>query len=61
MVEGDTVVVPAAKGVGYAYADPRLERLTGAQKQLMRMGPANQQAIQNQLRSFAAAAGLQRQ
>ena len=60
-VEGDIAVVPATKGPGYAFADARLERLTGAQKQLMRMGPANQRAIQERLRRFAAAAGLQRQ
>jgi hypothetical protein len=45
------------KGIGYAYADDALERLSPAQKQLMRMGPKNEAAIQAKLREFLSALG----
>jgi len=57
-VDGDVRVEPAGEGVGYEYADARLEALNGAQKQLLRMGPPNVRVIQQQLRAFRAAAGL---
>ena len=41
--------------VNYAYSDPRLESLTPAQKQLLRMGPANVRKIQARLRGIANA------
>ena len=34
------------KGAGYAFADPRLESLTAAQKCLLRLGPGNAQTLQ---------------
>ena len=43
------------KGIGYAYVDDALERLSPAQKQLLRMGPKNQATIQAKLREFALA------
>lgn len=46
------------KGVGYGYADPALENLAPAQKQLMRMGPRNTKIIQDKLREIAAALGI---
>jgi hypothetical protein len=46
------------KGVGYGYADPALEGLTGAQKQLLRMGPRNIRIIQSSLRQIALALGI---
>ena len=46
------------KGIGYAYDDGRLEALTGAQKQLLRMGPRNARLIQKQLREIALALGI---
>ena len=46
------------KGIGYAYADERLERLTGAQKQLLRMGPENVRILLNKLRLIGAALGI---
>ena len=46
------------KGIGYAYADERLEGLTGAQKQLLRMGPRNVRTIQASLRNVALALGV---
>jgi hypothetical protein len=59
----DTPVVDGAvrlkpKGIGYAYADERLERLTDAQKQLLRMGPRNVRLIKARLRDIALALGI---
>lgn len=45
------------KGLGYAYVDDALERLSPAQKQLMRMGPKNQAKIQAKARELASALG----
>jgi len=42
----------------YQYADPKIEQLTAAQKQLIRMGPRNQQIIQDKLRDVAKALGI---
>ena len=39
--------------VMYEYQDPRLESLSPAQKQLMRMGPKNAEAIKDKLRDIA--------
>ena len=46
------------KGIGYAYVDPALEGLTGAQKQLLRTGPRNVRIIQSSLREIAIALGI---
>lgn len=56
-IDGD-VPVQQGEGIGYEYADDKLESLTGAQKQLLRMGPDNIRIIQAQLRTFAAASGI---
>ena len=56
--EGDVRVEQTGEGIGYQYTDDRLQELNGAQKQLLRMGPKNIQAIQSQLRTFAATIGL---
>jgi hypothetical protein len=47
-----------SKGIGYAFADERLERLTGAQKHLLRMGPRNVRIIKEKLRGIALALGI---
>jgi len=52
-VDGDIALTPA--GVGYAFAEPRLEGLSPAQKQLFRMGPDNVRVIQRKLREIASA------
>jgi hypothetical protein len=39
----------------YQFTDPRLERLSGAQKQLLRMGPRNVRIVQDKLREVARA------
>ena len=46
------------RGIGYGFADPQLEALTAAQKQLLRMGPKNARAIQAKLREIALALGI---
>jgi hypothetical protein len=46
------------KGIGYGYADDRLESLTPAQKQLLRMGPRNVRVIKAKLRDIAIALGI---
>jgi hypothetical protein len=46
------------KGIGYAFFDERLEGLTAAQKQLLRMGPRNERIIQGRLREMALAVGM---
>jgi hypothetical protein len=46
------------RGIGYGFADSRLEALAGAQKQLLRMGPENARAIQQKLREIGLALGI---
>ena len=54
--DGEPRVEPA--GVGYGFADTRLENLNDAQKQLLRMGPANARVVQARLRAIARALGV---
>jgi hypothetical protein len=56
--EGPVRLMRPTKGVAYTYADPRLEGLTAAQKQLVRMGPDNARKIQGSLRAIALALGV---
>ncbi|MFP3942162.1 MAG: DUF3014 domain-containing protein [Thermoanaerobaculia bacterium] len=46
------------RAVAFEYVDPRLEDLSDAQKQLLRMGPENQRAVQQKLRAMARELGL---
>jgi hypothetical protein len=48
----------AKKGIGWTYVDDRLENLSLAQKQLLRMGPKNQAAVQAKIRAVALALGV---
>lgn len=57
IVDGAIEVEPS-RGIGYAFTDPRLESLSGAQKQLLRMGPQNVRTIQRALRAIALALGI---
>ena len=50
VVEGPMGLEPVP--AGYAYADPALEKLSPAQKQLLRMGPRNIQIVQGKLREI---------
>ena len=45
--------------LSFKYLDPELEALSPAQKQLMRLGPANARRVQGKLRELARAAGLE--
>jgi len=56
VLEGDVELRP--KVITYAFADPALERLSPAQKHLLRMGPKNVRVIQTQLRALATALGM---
>lgn len=56
--EGELPLKEGSKGIGWAYADDRMENQSPARKQLMRMGPKNQTAIQNKLRAVVLALGL---
>lgn len=51
-----TRLVP--EGGVYAFEDEALESLSGAQKQIARMGPRNVRIIQNKLRQIAIAIGI---
>jgi DUF3014 family protein len=46
------------KGLGYVFADPAIEALAPAQKQLLRTGPRNVQQFKAFLRAFALAIGI---
>ena len=56
VVEGNVELVP--HGTVYAFADERLQALTAAQKQLLRMGPQNVRIVQAKLREIASALGI---
>jgi hypothetical protein len=56
VVEGDVALEPY--GIVYAFADPRLETMSAAQKQLFRMGPQNVRAVQGKLRDIAFHLGI---
>lgn len=47
-----------AKTISYAFADERLESLSAAQKQLLRMGPRNVQIVKAKLREIAPFLGI---
>jgi hypothetical protein len=44
--------------VAYTYADPALESLSHAQRQLLRMGPRNIRIVQAKLREIAGFLGI---
>jgi len=56
VADGNVLVV--YKGALNAFANPRLEDLTAAQKQLLRMGPRNARVIQGKLGEIAAVLGM---
>jgi hypothetical protein len=53
VLEGEVPVVPAV--LTYRFADPKLESLSPAEKQLLRMGPRNVRLVQGKLRELLAA------
>lgn len=56
VVEGEIAL--EARVEGYGYADPALESLSRAQKQLLRMGPHNMRIVQQKLRAIARELGI---
>jgi hypothetical protein len=56
--EGPVQVTPSVEGIGYGFADGRLEGLSPAQKALVRMGPRNARIIKTKLREIAVALGV---
>lgn len=52
-IEGDVALEPTV--AAYKFADPELEALSAAQKQLLRMGPDNVRRVQTKLRSLRRA------
>ncbi len=56
VLSGDVEV--EQKVVTYTYADPRLEGMTAAQRQLLRMGPENVAMVQAKIREIRAALGM---
>ena len=55
MLGDDADLAEGKKGIGWVYADERLENMSLAQKQIMRMGPKNQAAMQAKLRALTLA------
>jgi hypothetical protein len=53
VLRDDVELVPHA--IGFRYAEARLEALTPAQKQFLRIGPRNVRLVQGKLRELAAA------
>jgi hypothetical protein len=51
----DPAVIPETKR--FEFADPQLESLSDAQKQLLRMGPANAKRVRAKLREIETALG----
>jgi hypothetical protein len=56
VVDGDIALT--SKSVAYEFADPRLQSLSSAQRQLLRMGPRNVRLIQAKLREIAPYLGI---
>lgn len=54
----DAAIAVRPKGGLWRYADGRLEQLSPAQKQLLRMGPANAAIIEDKIREIALALGI---
>ena len=55
-LEGDVRVVQTS--VSWKFADPQIEELPQAQRQLIRMGPRNERIIQDKLREIAPLLGI---
>jgi hypothetical protein len=56
VVDGDIAL--ASKTVAYEFADPRLQSLSSAQRQFLRMGSRNVRLIQGKLREIAPFLGI---
>jgi hypothetical protein len=56
VVDGDVALVP--NSAQWNYADPKLQSLSSAQRQFLRMGPRNMRIIQAKLREIASQLGI---
>ena len=56
VVEGEIELYP--HGTVWAFADPQLQEMSAAQKQLLRMGPQNVRTVQSKLREIATNLGI---
>jgi hypothetical protein len=56
VIEGRIGLV--SRSVAYEFADPRLQSLSGVQRQMLRMGPRNIRLIQAKLREIAPLIGV---
>ena len=56
VIDGDIAL--ASKSVAYDFADPRLQSLSSAQRQFLRMGSRNVRLIQAKLREIAPFVGI---
>lgn len=56
-LEGDIPLVQGKKGIAWLYADEKLELLSPARKQLLRMGPGNRTIVLSKARAIALALG----
>jgi hypothetical protein len=54
----DDPILVQTKGIGYSFADPKLEALTSGQKHLLRTGPRNVRMVKESLRNIALALGI---
>jgi len=54
--EGPVELTPT--GAVYGFSDPQLEAMTPAEKQMLRLGPANARRVQAKLRELANAMGV---
>ena len=57
-VSDQPIILQPGRATEYLYVDPALERLTRAQKHLLRLGPRNARAVQTSLRNIASALGI---
>ena len=56
VIDGDVAL--ASRTVAYEFADPRLQSLSSAQRQFLRMGPRNVRLVQAKLREIAPLIGI---
>lgn len=56
IVEGEIGLVP--KSVSWEFADPKLQSLSSAQRQFLRMGPRNMKIVKGKIREIAPHLGM---
>ena len=55
-IDGDVMLTP--KSVSWEFAEPKLQSLSGAQRQFLRMGPRNMRIVKDKLREIAPLLGI---